>query len=52
MEQDKMTQRSRRGVLIKAVQDAAIELATRANHALYAPMQLDNKKPTAEGWRQ
>ena len=41
MEQDKMTQRSRRRVLIKAVHDAAIELATRADHARYAPTMPD-----------
>jgi hypothetical protein len=48
MEQDKMTRRSRRRVLIKAVHDAAIDLATRADLARYAPTQLDNKKPTAD----
>jgi len=45
LEQDKMAQQSRRRVLIKAVHDAAIELATRADHARYAPAQLDNNKP-------
>jgi hypothetical protein len=40
-----MTQESRRQVLIKAIHDAAIELATRAA-AQYAAPQLDNKKPT------
>ena len=37
MEQDKMAQRSRRRMLIKAVHDAAIELATRAAGGRYAP---------------
>jgi hypothetical protein len=41
MEQDKMTRRSRRRVLIKAVHDAAIELATRADHSRYAPTMPD-----------
>jgi hypothetical protein len=39
-----MTQQSRRQLLIKAIHDAAIELATRAA-AQYAAPQLDNKKP-------
>jgi hypothetical protein len=39
-------QQSRRQLLIKAVQDAAVELAAKANHARYAPALPDNKKPT------
>ena len=38
-----MTQRSRRRVLIKAVHDAAIELATRAGHARYAPTPIPDE---------
>src|SRR5262245_56254862 len=44
-EKAKMTQQPRLRLLIKAVRDAAIELATRAA-AQYAAPQLDNKKPT------
>jgi hypothetical protein len=43
-----MMQQSRRQLLIKAVQDAAIELAAKANRARYAPALLDNKKPTPD----
>lgn len=35
-----MMQQSRRQLLIKAVQDAAIELAAKANHARYATFEL------------
>jgi hypothetical protein len=37
MEQDKMTQRSRRRMLIKAVRDAAVELARRGGQYLPTP---------------
>ena len=43
-----MMQQSRRQLLIKAVQDAAIELAAKANRAKYAPAFPDNKKPTPD----
>ena len=43
MELDKMTQRSRRRMLIKAVHDAAIELATRADGGRYAPTLMPDK---------
>ena len=43
-----MMQQSRRQLLIKAVQDAAIELAAKANRARYAPALPDNKKPTPD----
>ena len=43
MEQDKMRRRSRRRVLIKAIHDAAIELATRAGHARYAPTPMPDE---------
>ena len=38
-----MTQRSRRRVLIKAVHDAAIELATRADGGRYAPTLMPDE---------
>lgn len=43
MEQDNMTQRSRRRMLIKAVHDAAIELATRADSGRYAPTLMPDE---------
>ena len=43
MEQDNMTQRSRRRMLIKAVHDAAIELATRADGGRYAPTLMPDE---------
>src|SRR5262245_2429493 len=43
MEQDKMTQPSRRRVLIKAVHDAAIELATRAYRGQYPPTPMPDE---------
>jgi hypothetical protein len=43
-----MMQQSRRQLLIKAVQDAAIELAAKANRAQHAPALPDNKKPTPD----
>jgi hypothetical protein len=43
-----MMRPSRRQLLIKAVQDAAIELAAKANCARYAPALPDNKKPTPD----
>jgi hypothetical protein len=43
-----MMRRSRRQLLIKAVQDAAIELAAKSNRARYAPALPDNKKPTPD----
>jgi len=44
MEQDKMAQRSRRRMLIKAVHDAAIELvATRAAGGRYAPTLMPDE---------
>jgi hypothetical protein len=43
-----MTQQSRRRVLTKAVHDAAIELATRADRARYATAQVDKTKPTPD----
>ena len=43
-----MTRQSRRQLLIKAVQDAAIELAAKSNAARYAPALPDNKKPTPD----
>ena len=43
-----MMRPSRRQLLIKAVQDAAIELAAKANRARYAPALPDNKKPTPD----
>jgi hypothetical protein len=43
-----MMQQSRRQLLIKAVQDAAIELAAKANRERYAPALPDNKKPTPD----
>jgi hypothetical protein len=42
MEQDNMTKRSRRRMLIKAVHDAAIELATRAD-GRYAPALMPDE---------
>jgi hypothetical protein len=42
-----MMRQSRRQLLIKAVQDAAIELAAKSNPARYAALP-DNKKPTPD----
>jgi hypothetical protein len=43
-----MTQQSRRQLLMKAVRDAAIELATRVDRVRYATAPLDNNKPTPD----
>jgi len=43
-----MTQQSRRQLLLKAVRDAAIQLATRVDCARYATEPLDNNKPTPD----
>jgi len=43
-----MTQQSRRQLLMKAVRDAAIQLATRVDCARYATEPLDNNKPTPD----
>jgi hypothetical protein len=43
-----MMQQSRRQLLIRAVRDAAIELAAKANRARYASALLDYKKPTPD----
>jgi hypothetical protein len=43
-----MTQQSRRQLLITAVRDAAIKLATRVDCARYATAPLDNKKPAPD----
>jgi hypothetical protein len=41
----KMMQQSRRRTLVKAVRDAAIKLATRADGAQYATTLPDNNRP-------
>ena len=43
-----MTQQSRQQLLLKAVRDAAIQLATRVDCARYATEPLDNNKPTPD----
>jgi hypothetical protein len=43
MEQDKITQQSRRRMLIKAVHDAAIELAKRAYRGQYPPTPMPDE---------